>query len=1014
MSIFNTQADTYQNSFANPMNPANMNPGWGIDPNLLTPSYTASYRPQYAGPAPYNQYGRTGFFAGINHLANPFAPDARWGNPVDNNASAIEGISSRPFDSVVWAGQRAVAPVMAYGLAFGALGARSGFGSGPAWGLGRSFGRGLGTGFVNAFSARGAESLLGRGIVAGSGALFGAAASIAIPYAVGTAMLEGGQRAIFNPYINNRMTARDLRQNFSGITFGDSSGNAVTGGGLGYRESSRIASDITLSGVRDMTFSTAEYSRIADYSGRSGLLDTANSGQIAGRVKGIAEQIKLIMSIAKDPSIQGAIEELSRLQMAGAGISGGSLSVASGAYRQIGQYAAIAGRSVQNVMNTVGAQGQYLYQANGMTPYLGQIAAANVMASFGAAQRVGMMSPAQLARMGGVEGASQASLTGQINAGQSLYNKMALYNTYLGGAGGTQGFGSNQSVTGIVSRFGTDFAKDPLGAYGATMLYGRQMLGKQMQERGSLAIEDQAVSILRNLAAPRDDKGQYSAAQLMPVLKMLGMSDDEAIAYINQRSSESSPDVANQKIRALTRFNEEQKRSMISQNFLYGGAIGSTARGAMKLGRSITGALGSVMTDITEVQGAFGDKVQSGADWLQFGVTLTGNNVTVKDYDKFFRANTGNAQGEKLNLIDVDGSLTSKVSMSGGLRALHNVVDSNVLTQKQSAYAARRINAMAKAGDKDAIAFLNSTNPQEKRSALGRLLANRKEEFGNLGDQITNSANGSVNADQFLSDLAGFGTKSYTTTAGDTLGLTEFEKVLRRSTLNDSTSDGSVTEDIGSLKAIGQASELLNQTGADSLNQFNIDEKLNDDKYSDLRRIVGGKKGSAAYDVIQKIYRKSAKEGTQMLGSAAYTSGIKATGDFSTDRKALQQLIESNNGVALTTGISSAESIGLDDLKALQSKDSDFIKQRGQILEMLKNHRVDYATAQNTMNTLDDSKNVKDFGEHVKNFGDAVQELKGSGKTPSSDNPPSIFSREAFNHFFGSDNQRSNGSPLKK
>jgi len=50
--IFRTTADQRFNSFTDPgrMNSSQMNSGnWGMDPNQLTPSYTAAYRPSYNG-----------------------------------------------------------------------------------------------------------------------------------------------------------------------------------------------------------------------------------------------------------------------------------------------------------------------------------------------------------------------------------------------------------------------------------------------------------------------------------------------------------------------------------------------------------------------------------------------------------------------------------------------------------------------------------------------------------------------------------------------------------------------------------------------------------------------------------------------------------------------------------------------------------------------------------------------------------------------------------------------------
>ncbi|MCU1496039.1 MAG: hypothetical protein JWO62_3803, partial [Acidimicrobiaceae bacterium] len=259
-NIFQTQADTSQNSFGNPINSANMNSGWGINSNLLTPSYQAPYRPQYSGSQPYNSYGRVGFFGGVNHLFSPGTQEPVWGNPIDHAQPSIEGVSSRPFDAAAWAGQRIAGPALAFGGAYRLLGPQTfgGYftGKGVAAGMGQALGSGFGRGLATSIGMRGAAGA--------AGGLFGMAGSVvggvALPMLAAQTALYAGQKALWNPYINSRKESMDLRRNFAGVSFGDAEGNAVSGGGLGYRESARMASDITKSGIQDMSFSTSEYS----------------------------------------------------------------------------------------------------------------------------------------------------------------------------------------------------------------------------------------------------------------------------------------------------------------------------------------------------------------------------------------------------------------------------------------------------------------------------------------------------------------------------------------------------------------------------------------------------------------------------------------------------------------------------------------------------------------------------------------------------------------------------------
>jgi hypothetical protein len=74
------------------------------------------------------------------------------------------------------------------------------------------------------------------------------------------------------------------------------------------------------------------------------------------------------------------------------------------------------------------------------------------MAGQAAAFRSGLISPEMMARLGGVEGATQLSVTGQVNASQTTYNMMRLYNKYTSGQGGG-------GVMENVSNFGRSFCR---------------------------------------------------------------------------------------------------------------------------------------------------------------------------------------------------------------------------------------------------------------------------------------------------------------------------------------------------------------------------------------------------------------------------------------------------------------------------------------------------------------------------------------------------------------------------
>lgn len=1014
------------------MNPANMNPGFGMDPNLLTPSYTAGYRPQYAGPQPYNQYGRVGFFAGINSVLNPMAPDYRFGNPIDNQRQSVEGVSSRPFDSVVWAGQRIVAPTLAFGAAFK-------FAGGP----GSALGRGIGQGFARGMSAGMGgymPNFVYRGLSGALGKVGGLAGGLLVPMAVGQAAMAAGQAAFFDPYINSRREARDMRDNFAGVTFGDASGNSVTGQGLGFRESSRIASDITTQGIRDLTFSSGEYSNISDYSARAGLMDDVGSKQIAKRVKDVAAQIKLVMAIAGDPSIKNAIEELAKLRNAGASITGPN-SQATSALTQLGYSASVAGRSVQNIMATVGAQGQYLYQANGMTPYLGQMAAANILGSFETARRTGLLTTAQVARMGGTEGATQASLTAQINGSQTLLNKMALYNQYLGGHGGASINGGSMNVNSVVGQFGSDFSKDPLGAYGKMMMFSRMLGGKQLQERGSLALEDQVYSILNNTAATRNKDGRYDASQMMPVLtNMMGMSEDDAMAYISQRTSESDPATYRQAVRARNAQAQKQMRQYVNTNYLYGGAMGSTVRGIRNTTNNIVASLSRSANAIVEGQGIFGDAVNSGFDSFVYGSTLGSGSMGDNAIDAAtFGAKNVNTAPTTVKQINGDSSRSyydwGRMGKDLG-RLGSSMVNAGVMAPADNRRVIQRINQLARSGHPEAQAFINATDKNSKRAALSKLLdtpdmADMKGLVN--GGGASDQARG--NTDALIDDVMGFGTVDKTSGGPQTGLMGQVNGVLG---MGDKTVKMGLMD---SINAIGQVSDLANKING-GMSSTDIDALISGGGYDQVKTLLGGRTGKDAGDYIVHSYRNAVSTGLAQAGYVAFNGGFSVdefkknpdrirdpkvraafvaamkSGDNATMENIVGKSLKDHNGGSLTsTGLKGAQSLSLGDVAGFQQQMDELGMQNTKEYDLVRSGRFDFATTQNLINGFDQKKNNKDFATAVDKLDKAAQKIIDDKDSPSSGSGGGWSLLNPFNgtsNVRPPNNQRDAGSPQNR
>ena len=220
-----------------------------------------------------------------------------------------------------------------------------------------------------------------------------------------------------------------FRNNFAGVTFSDGSGNNITGGGFSRTGATLQSSQLSRFAAGDRNFNQSEVSNITDLAARSGLLDNVQGGQMGTRMKSIMTQMKTIMQLANSSDVKEITEMMAKMQVSGVAPTDFSKVVS----RLSGMAAMTSGTSMQKMMDTVGAQGGYMYGGNGFTPFVGQLMAANAYGAFSAAQRSGLLSPALLARMGGVEGATQSANSGLMAIAQTPYAKMRNYLDYLGG-----------------------------------------------------------------------------------------------------------------------------------------------------------------------------------------------------------------------------------------------------------------------------------------------------------------------------------------------------------------------------------------------------------------------------------------------------------------------------------------------------------------------------------------------------------------------------------------------------
>jgi hypothetical protein len=701
MSIFNTTANTNFNAFQDPLNPVNTNRGpWGIDPNYLTPSYNAPYRPPYTGSTagPLEHQNPGGMRSAWN-LVSPFNPGPQFAVGNNQQESAyFDALNQRGPDFGSSIVQRVGIPIAGFGLSYG-LERMWRTQSPVRWtrgnpvsgftGAGQRFGMGVSNSMFKAFDplipnistsgfARASANLAG---LAG-----GLAGSVAGTLGVTAAVQTAFEKTVADPYIAIRENQNMLRQSFSGVSFAGSDRDTATGRGLSRSATARMGTQLAQIGARDQIFSGREVASLTSMAAQTGMLDSVSSDQMTQRMGSIVKQVKVVMSLMGSKDFQEVMGSMAKLYAGGVGANSIDTSMA-----RISALAGSAGISTQRLMNTVGAQGQYLFQSNGLTPYLGQMTSATSIAGFGSAYRTGLMSPEMMARLGGVEGATQLSSTAQLNASQTVYNSVRAYNKYITGDGG-------HDVVSNMSNLGARAAGDPLFTMGQMVLSRGRALSEQFKREGFMGTHNQIMEIgefLPGIMKNGRIKGEHAAAIMT---NMMGMSSDEAQAYLMQYHSYQDPRTANQQIAGMQSKKMETMRDLMEQQGLgpLASRFGGVAADYRKFIGGSTSMLGGMVTEGSGLMDTFSRK------WNEFNMGGTESEVSgfkVSDLDR-------TKDIRSIKLMSEERGMTGMMTEGPGLAFIRRNFSINPRDRYEDEM--RKINELARSGNQHAIDALGS------------------------------------------------------------------------------------------------------------------------------------------------------------------------------------------------------------------------------------------------------------------------------------------------------------------
>lgn len=980
----------YTDSFGNPIDPAGQgsyvvtntfgNPTGGLYRGGYGQNwgqaYSNAYTPNSFVQSGYYNVGRPSFARALGNVA--WGQDPQWGNPVDASQASIHSLASKPFDAAAWVTQNVAVPYAAYsgiGGAWMRTGATSPWGAAKAMWAGQGIGAGLGRGLVQG-------GLTGLGVGAGTASFMGGigamvgglGGSLAIGYAATSAI----DQALIQPYKFGRQNAENIRSAFANQYFGTGVGNPVTGKGFSGLAGAELGNTITRQGLQDWMFSREEYSNVAGMGMRAGLHDFGGQSKMADSIKNVAELVKLTVTIMKDPDTKKAIEQLAQLQLGGADLTsfaGGRTSTAGRALSQLNVFAAMGGTSVQNLMQTVGAQGQAIYQNAGLTPYLGQIAASNIYAGFAGAQRAGLIDPGTMARMGGIQGATSQVLGAQMTSTQNLAGQMQSYNRYITGIGGPN---SGGSMSTLIANFNQGMSGNPLKAMGAMGLYGPQLQAAEISSQGNMGVERQLLMQARALGLRNP-----SVEELYSIGINMGYAPDQLRSYFNLRAAQQAPGAARQGYEAILGAGAEQMRAFANQTGLSSPISRNIGRPLGALKRKIGSYLSGPGEFINELQGGLEDVLTGANDWWSYsGVRKA---VQVSDVENLF--------GEKTS----DIGYFRNTNTSGSFNLKKNpFLDSRLV----------KIDKLAKSGDENAIAYLRATTEGERDKALNKLIkAGSLGEAGEGLDYNKAMLTDAVKARQDLETAAVKADRVYdqgiaAINAVDkgiigTIGIGYGEDYMDKTFSN--------TERMKYLHMIGGASDLAEKISSGEISHKEAVALVKSDpRYSGIlgraRQVAGGK-GEAAVDEnireqIQNLERGGIDYGTGELSREVFKR-VKKYGDIGNlsedqQKAIMKQALKSTGGMLLTEGLNTGGGpFGLggatrEELNAIREMGKTTAGSMALATEAYQKSSVNYAAYSETLKKMGVNESDR-FGAYVDNFGRKVDEMNGKGRDTSQD-----------------------------
>lgn len=640
--------------------PTTMFEGFGMNPAYATPAYMSNFRPAYAendtsdnayardfrysdaikeslflknsdinygsDPAQYMSARHKAIWdshsdALVNGLTYVGIPLASWyaSNKLFRMSSTLKTSSmfANPA-AAAWKEMSIKAAAAARGTS-AAASARAVAGATINQSLGNTAGTAIGRGFGSALGGAmnmGARALGFGGIAGATGALGalggtvgGLLGTVGLPLLIGAGISSAANEFISDPYVAIRRGSDAWLANTANTYVGGGAQPKYGGFGISHSYANHLSKSLVNSASHDRSFDRQSYNIMADYGMQEGLFNeigNLNVQDVTKRVERMADSVKALMAITNNPSMKDAVKLLGRVKAMGVTDPIDAANI----IRKIGHAGALSGTSVNQIMDTVGNQGQYFYQQAGMLPVLGQTTAAALYGGFANAAKRGLVSNATMSALGGLEGMTQSAMETNVSMLNNPMWRMALHS----GQGGEMG---NRDIRQMLSQAGQKFHASPLRYLGESAL-NLNVEQSEIAAEGNISLLTKFKDTMRksgamNLVKFKGNKADW--VETMGFMTTQGFSREQIRALNEQVRTSADPRYVARAKEVLKAQYEKEAQQLSSQDgrfdtqgIPYIGALDTHLqnwnKGLDRMGNSIGGVFAGISASISDAMGS--------------------------------------------------------------------------------------------------------------------------------------------------------------------------------------------------------------------------------------------------------------------------------------------------------------------------------------------------------------------------------------------------------------------------